>query len=915
MRYNLLLQTLAVGLLVTALYVTPALAQWSTNPNFNNAISTAAHDQTTPTIVSDGAGGAIITWQDSRNGVDADIYAARVNASGYWMWTASVCTATNNQESPIIVSDGAGGAIITWMDDRSGSSWDIYAQRVNASGLAQWTGNGGQGIAICTATYDQSTPTIVSDGSGGAIITWQDQRNGGDNDIYAQRVNASGAVLWTANGVPICTATSNQEFPTIVSDGSGGAIITWPDYRIGNWDIYAQRVNPSGLRQWIVSGDSNGVAICTATNNQLSPTIVSDGAGGAIITWYDYRSGTSYDIYAQRVNASGAVQWVTDGVAICTATNTQMFPTIVSDGAGGAIITWMDIRSGSNYDIYAQRVNASGSAQWTGNGVAICTATGDQEYPALVTDGSGGAVITWYDDRNAAGYDIYAQRVNASGTVQWVADGVAICTAINAQEYPMIVTDGSGGGIITWQDYRNDNDWDIYAQKVDRYGYLGNAAPGIAKVKDVINDQGGNVTVMWNPSYLDVYPQTVVWTYNIYRGVKPSAANQSYAVLDPDKYSKLEKSNGGKQKVYLRLPLSPTSTETIYWQNVGSVNAEELEGYSYNVTTLSDSGPQGTPWYYFMVSARNSNMVFWNSFPDSGYSVDNLPPISPQNAAILPMVNGSINIHWNPDKIDPDVGHFSVYRSTSSGFPVNDGTRLQTTVDTTVTDSSAEVGQQYYYRVTAVDIHGNESQPTAELHTAALSVQLASMTATTLTTGVQLEWTTVSETNNLGFYVERRPQNTGAYATVSDLIPGAGTTLQQHHYEWTDTKVTDGNYNYRLRLVDLSGTNTYSGAIAVTVSGVTGVNGSLPTEFALQQNYPNPFNPTTVISYQLPVASYVTLKVYDMLGREVATLTNGSQDAGYKSVEFSAANLPSGIYTYKLTAGTFVEVKKSLLLK
>jgi|GEM_PF-4931020 len=89
----------------------------------------------------------------------------------------------------------------------------------------------------------------------------------------------------------------------------------------------------------------------------------------------------------------------------------------------------------------------------------------------------------------------------------------------------------------------------------------------------------------------------------------------------------------------------------------------------------------------------------------------------------------------------------------------------------------------------------------------------------------------------------------------------------------------------------------------------------IPKEFALGQNYPNPFNPTTVISYQLPVASYVTLKVYNMLGQEVATLINGMQDAGYKSVEFTAANLPSGIYTYRLTAGTFVEVKKMLMIK
>ncbi len=88
-----------------------------------------------------------------------------------------------------------------------------------------------------------------------------------------------------------------------------------------------------------------------------------------------------------------------------------------------------------------------------------------------------------------------------------------------------------------------------------------------------------------------------------------------------------------------------------------------------------------------------------------------------------------------------------------------------------------------------------------------------------------------------------------------------------------------------------------------------------PNQFALQQNYPNPFNPTTVINYELPKATYVRLVVYDMLGREVATLVNGTQDAGYKSIQFSAANLPSGIYTYRLTAGTFVEVKKMLMLK
>ncbi len=217
---------------------------------------------------------------------------------------------------------------------------------------------------------------MPSDGSGGAIITWEDLRNGTDDDIYAQRINASGTVQWTTDGVAISIGVGDQAYPTVVSDGSGGAIITWEDDRNGgNEDIYAQRIIASGTVQWT----TNGVAICTATDDdQRVPTIVTDGSGGAIITWYDHRNGTDDDIYAQRINASGTVQWTTNGVAICAATGDQEVPTIVSDGSGGATITWYDHRNGTDYDVYAQRVNASGAVQRTTNGVAICAAIGDQ---------------------------------------------------------------------------------------------------------------------------------------------------------------------------------------------------------------------------------------------------------------------------------------------------------------------------------------------------------------------------------------------------------------------------------------------------------------------------------------------------------------------------------------------------------
>jgi hypothetical protein len=185
---------------------------------------------------------------------------------------------------------------------------------------------------------------------------WRDTRNGND-DIYGQRIDPAGVMLWTAGGVTVCAASGHQNRPRLLSDGSGGAIVTWFDKRSDSGDVYAQKVDAGGAVQWTL----DGVAMCTAANRQNRPVIVSDNAGGAIIVWEDYRDGSQHDVYAQRVDASGNVLWDTDGVAVCTAPNSQTYPGGVADNAGGAVIAWADHRSGSNDDIYAQTVNHDGA--------------------------------------------------------------------------------------------------------------------------------------------------------------------------------------------------------------------------------------------------------------------------------------------------------------------------------------------------------------------------------------------------------------------------------------------------------------------------------------------------------------------------------------------------------------------------
>jgi hypothetical protein len=437
-------------------------------------------------------GGAIIIWRENRSGANSDIYAQRVLASGTVAPTwpvngLAVCGAPNVREFPgdvDAVSDGAGGAIIVWEDYRTASAVHIYAQRVLASGVVDpaWPANG---RALCVALNGQGFPTIVTDGAGGAIVTWEDGRTFG-NDIYAQHVLATGVVdpAWPTNGRALCTAANNQFRPTITTDGAGGAIVTWYDQRTYNSqsypdDIYAQHVLASGTIDpaWPV----NGRPVCTAVGVQGRPLIVSDGAGGAIITWNDGRSGSGGsgpDIYAQRVLSSGVVDgnWPVDGRALCTAVGSQGASQLVSDSAGGAIVTWQDNRD-VHEDIYAQHVLSSGvvDGAWPVDGRALCVSPLSQLAPRIVTDGAGGAIVTWLDYRDFNS-DIYAQHVLASGTLDgaWPDQGLGLCTDAAFQRAPAIAADGAGGTLVTWTDPRNGR-LDIYAQRADNTGQLGSA--------------------------------------------------------------------------------------------------------------------------------------------------------------------------------------------------------------------------------------------------------------------------------------------------------------------------------------------------------------------------------------------------------------------------------------------------------
>ncbi|KPJ60873.1 MAG: hypothetical protein AMJ46_04005 [Latescibacteria bacterium DG_63] len=677
---------------------TCALAAWHAD---GNPVCTAGVGEFDCAIAPDNSGGGIFAWLDMRSG-NQDVYAQRVSSLGGVLWDTSgvpICTASGAQDNFRLISDGAGGAIITWADYRSSLNFDVYAQRVSPSGNVLW---GANGIAICTAFWDQDRPAIVSDGAGGAIIVWQDYRGGIYGDIYAQRVDPLGNVLWGANGVAICTAAYDQQLPDITSDGAGGAIIGWSDQRSATHpDIYAQRVDAWGVVQWT----PDGIAICTAAQEQLGPLVISDAAGGAIISWIDYRNSSNFDIYSQRINAGGVVQWGVNGTSVCMAADHQYLAGMLPDGAGGAIISWNDFRNGMDSDLYAQRVNAVGVWQWTTDGIAICVASGDQGvtfHAPVASDGTGGAIFVWEDSRSMDS-DVYSQRVDASGTIQWTANGVLACTSTDDQHAPVIMGDGAGGVIIGWEDQRGGADG-IYAQYLNPYGEW-HVAPEIAFVCDVPHDQGGYVSLAWDRSSNDVWPRQIVTHYSVWRAVPPEVLLSMPGSVELVSGSDIVEEFSGPA-----FRVTTYGTTDQYWEWVATIGAHYLSSYGHTASMLFDSTSASSGYHTFFVSAHTADpFVFWDSDPDSGYSVDNLSPDPPEElAGDYSYPPAELMITWAPNS-EADLSHYAVYKGDHEGFVPDVSNCLGAPEDTFFVDSSFDPNVDNYYKVSAWDIHENES--------------------------------------------------------------------------------------------------------------------------------------------------------------------------------------------------------------
>ena len=693
---------------------------------------------------------------------------------------------------------------------------------------------------------------------------------------------------WVSNpatNLAVCIMDQTQRETRLCNDGAGNVFVFWRDYRneptIFGGDIYAQKLDAKGIGLW----NQNGNSIITGSGGQFDTKVISDGEQGAYLVWRtSLNSFQDYSLHAQRINNNANKLWGSSNITVQSGLGTTLNQSITKNEDGDLLVVWQLGLTGipNSMDIYAQKINSNGVVQWSSNGLPVCLTTALNILgPKIISDQKGGAFISWNDNRNELSKpDIYAQRISSNGTPLWATNGIPICTKAGIQGTKHIFSDNNGGAIIFWED-NQESTYSIYGQRIDSIGnklwepdgrILYSTTAPFSQFEFVL-DKNKEIFFLCSTSEGNIYAQKVDYNGNLVWGnLIPLCTTQS-AVS------------------YLAAYQSDINGIVVGWLDNRNGN--------YDIYSQWISADGNAMW-------NNNGVVICNEVHEqSDYSItsDNF------GGAVISwadMRNGNFDVYAQNLDARGKLGT-NRYQFQRSGLNKTI-TNLNPT-DDTLSISLLPLEETGYYSVAVI--------LDSVIHPAVdeLTIKLTHLTKTdtlvyNLSSGENLI-NTVLDDYALNTISSAVPPFTGLYKPYNPLSIFIGSELSG---EWILT-IEDNNVANNGLLK--------SWGLVFNKGEITGVEDPLteiyPNNFYLYQNYPNPFNPSTKISWQSPLGNHQTIKIYDVLGNEIATLIDEYKPAGRYEVEFNSTsgnrNLASGIYFCQIKAGSFVQTRKMILLK
>lgn len=420
-------------------------------------VSSGDYQERNPVSVSDGEGGILVFFEaEARTGKlagDTQIMGQRLDSQGKMMWNGGerstpVAYSDWGEKHPVAVSDGQGGAIVIFEQYARGGEYagdiDLGAQRVSREGKLLWGKGGESSMTVSSGKYLERNAAAIPDGAGGAIVVFESEarsgENAGDVQIFAQRLNSEGKMMWNdgERSTGVAYSAWGEKNPVLVPDGEGGAFVIHEQYgpageNAGDIDVAAQRISRDGRLLW--NEGKRSVDVASSHSLERAPAAVSDGAGGIIVFFeLEARTGKTAgdsEIFAQRLSADGRRLWKKgeESVAVAASKWGEKRPVAIADGRGGAIVAFEEHgpagENAGDTDVGAQRLSSDGTMMWNqGEKSAIVASSAALErVPTMVSDGAGGVVV-FFELENRTGEnvgdsEIFGQRLAPDGTMLW----------------------------------------------------------------------------------------------------------------------------------------------------------------------------------------------------------------------------------------------------------------------------------------------------------------------------------------------------------------------------------------------------------------------------------------------------------------------------------------------------------------
>lgn len=471
---------LAVGWVLVS--QSAAMAQWSHNSAVNLGISVRGSDQNQCKSLAAPDGGTYLCWLDGI-GTGWDTRVQRLNSHGVKQWGSNgimvADTAFSSTQDYGFAQDGKGNLYVAYRDDaNAGSPAQIKVQKIDPSGNLLW----GSGTQV-SVTAGGNAPHVCTTTDGGAVVGWS------LSGVRLQKVDSNGIVQWAADGVNDTLASGTPSLADVCAGDNGGVIALYVKGTAPR-HLFTRKFDSSGVKVWNMATTPLPLFDEASNGVQIGATIYiqSDGAGGAIYTWYG--TGGTRNSYVQHITSAGAEVFAHNGATIAAdITNRMRISAAVgqdpSTGDLYMVSKEATISPQGNYNIRAQRFNSAGARQWGNLGVELTARGVDQSsFEQVQAVAGGGAMFAWYN----GGFNtqkVYATRLDSAGSFAWIPNLIDACSLLGGKARLWSAINPAGNRmVLTWGDNRTDGN-DIYGQNVNLDGSLGN--PGDVNDDGVVN--------------------------------------------------------------------------------------------------------------------------------------------------------------------------------------------------------------------------------------------------------------------------------------------------------------------------------------------------------------------------------------------------------------------------------------------